>query len=167
MVQEAETEGLSVLWRPTGTLPEQSCTGRDFIPFSLSILFFLNLKNFLFSYNCLHFLPFPPPTPANPTSLPDLYSPPWFCPCVLYSSSCRPFSPLSPPHSPLAIVTLFLISMSLVIFCLLFSFVDYVPVKGEITALSRTRSFPIHFNLDFCFFPVSFIQNTLEKQIYN
>ena len=39
-------------------------------------------------------------------------------------------SPLSPPHSPLAIVTLFLISMSLVIFCLLFSFVNYVPVKG-------------------------------------
>ena len=36
------------------------------------------------------------------------------------------------PHSPVAIVTMFLISMSLVIFCLLFSFVDYVPVKGEI-----------------------------------
>ena len=52
--------------------------------------------------------------------------------CVLYSSSYRPLSPLSPPHSPLAIVTLFLISMSLVIFCLLFSFVDYVPVEGEI-----------------------------------
>ena len=32
----------------------------------------------------------------------------------------------------MAIVTMFLISMSLVIFCLLFSFVDYVPVKGEI-----------------------------------
>ena len=36
------------------------------------------------------------------------------------------------PQSPVAIVTMFLISMSLVIFCLLFSFVDYVPVKGEI-----------------------------------
>ena len=47
-------------------------------------------------------------------------------------SSCKLLSPLSPPHSPLAIVTLFLISMSLVMFCLLFSFVDYVPVKGEI-----------------------------------
>ena len=54
------------------------------------------------------------------------------CPCVLYSSSYRPLSPLSPPHSPLAVVTMFLISVSLVIFCLLFSFVDYVPVKGEI-----------------------------------
>ena len=40
--------------------------------------------------------------------------------------------PQSPPPSPLVIVRLFLISMSLVIFCLLFSFVDYIPVKGEI-----------------------------------
>ena len=72
------------------------------------------------------------PTTASPTSLPHLYPPPWFCPCVLYSSFYRPLSPLSPPHSPLVIVTMFLISMSLVIFCLLFSFVDYVPVKGEI-----------------------------------
>ena len=72
------------------------------------------------------------PTPAKPTSLPHLHPPPWFCPCVLDSSSCNPLSPLSPPHSPLAIVRLFLTSMSLVIVCLLFSFVDYVPVKGEI-----------------------------------
>ena len=42
-------------------------------------------------------------------------------------------SPHHPPlTAPLAIVRLFLISMSLVIFCLLFSFVNYVPVKGEI-----------------------------------
>ena len=36
------------------------------------------------------------------------------------------------PHSPLVIVRLLLTSISVVIFCLLFSFVDYVPVKGEI-----------------------------------
>ena len=72
------------------------------------------------------------PTPAETPSFPHLYPLPWFCPCVLYSSSCNPLSPLSPPHSPLAIVTLFLTSMSLAVFCLLFSFVDYVPVKGEI-----------------------------------
>ena len=70
------------------------------------------------------------PTLAKPTSLPHL--PPWFCPCVLYSSSCNLLFPLSPPHSPLAIVRLFLTSTSLVIFCLLFSSIDYVPVKGEI-----------------------------------
>ena len=72
------------------------------------------------------------PTPAKPTSLPCFHPTHWFCPCVLYSSSWKPFSPLSLPHSPLAIIRLFLTSMSLVIFCLLFSSVDYVPVKGEI-----------------------------------
>ena len=65
------------------------------------------------------------PTPAEPTSLSHLHPPPWYCPCVLYSSSCKPLSPLSIPHSPLAIDRLFLTSMSLVIFCLLFSLVDY------------------------------------------
>ena len=35
--------------------------------------------------------------------------------------------------SALAVIRLFLTSMSLVMFCLLFSSVDYVPVKGEIT----------------------------------
>ena len=78
------------------------------------------------------FSPYLLPTPAKPTCLPILHPPPWFCPCVLYSSSCKPFSPLSPPHSPLAIVRLFLTSMSPVIFCLLFSSVVYVPVKGDI-----------------------------------
>ena len=96
------------------------------------ILFFKFLL--LFNYSCMPFLPIPPPhpTPAEPTSLPHLNPPPWFCPCVLYSSFCNSLSWLSPPHFPLAIVRLFLTSMSLVIFCLLFSSVDYVPVKGEI-----------------------------------
>ena len=71
------------------------------------------------------------PTPAELTSDADPHPPPWFCTCVLYSSSCNPLSSLSPPHSPLAIVRLFWTSMSLVIFCLLFSSVHYVPVKGE------------------------------------
>ena len=39
---------------------------------------------------------------------------------------------MSPPTSPLVTVSLFLISMSPVIFCLIFSSVDYVLVKGEI-----------------------------------
>ena len=70
-----------------------------------------------------------PSTPPHPSRTP-LPSPPPLSPLILsmclYSSSCKPLSPLSPPHSPVAIVTLFLISMSLVIFCLLFSLVDYV-----------------------------------------
>ena len=86
----------------------------------------------LFDYSCPHFLPIPPPHASRTPIHPHLYPPPWFCPCVLYASSCNPLSPLSPPHCPRTIVTLFLTSMSLVIFCLLFSSVDYTPVKGEI-----------------------------------
>ena len=102
--------------------------------FKIYIYIFCNI----YFFNCYSitlvciFSPSLHPTPAEPTSLPCLHPPPWFYPCVLYSSSCKPLSPLSLPHSPLVIVRLFLISMSLVIFCLLFSFVDYVPVKGEI-----------------------------------
>ena len=96
--------------------------------------FFCFLKNFYCSSITVVCIFSPPlhPTPANSTSLPCLHPPPWFCPCVLYSSSWKPLSPVSPPHSPLAIVRLFLTSMFLVIFCLLFSFVDYVPGKDEI-----------------------------------
>ena len=72
------------------------------------------------------------PSPAKQTCLPCLHPPPWFCPCILYSSSWKPLSPLSPSHSPLVIVRLLLTSMSLVIFSLLFYFVDYVPIIGEI-----------------------------------
>ena len=86
----------------------------------------------LFNYSCVPFLPIPPPHPRWTSSLPHLHPPPWFCPCVFYSSSCNYLSSLSPPHSHLTIVRLFLTSMSLVIFCLLFSSIDYVPVKGEI-----------------------------------
>ena len=92
---------------------------------------FLNFYCYSVTVVCI-FSPSLHATAAEPTSLPCLHPPPWFCPCVLYSSSCNPHSSVSPPHSPMTIVRLFLTSMSLVIFCLIFSFVDYVPVKGEI-----------------------------------
>ena len=98
----------------------------------LSFIIFLNLFLLLFNYSCMPFLPFPPPIPAEPTSLPHPHHPPRFCPRVLYNSSCNPPFPLSPPHSPLATGRLFPTSMSLVVFCLLFSSIDYIPVKGEI-----------------------------------
>ena len=87
---------------------------------------------FLFNFYCYSiivvclFSPSLHPTPGEPTS------PPQFCPCVLYNSSCNSLFPLSPPHSPLATARLFPTSMSLDVFCLLFSSIDYVPVKGEI-----------------------------------
>ena len=105
------------------------------LPLSLIFLFFK--KNFLrflllFNYSYLHFHHTPPPHPNQNQSIPRLHPSPWFCPCVLYRSSCNPLSSLSPHHSFLAIVRLFLTTISLDIFCLLFSSVDYVPVKGEI-----------------------------------
>ena len=102
---------------------------------SFIIMYNVKCRIFFYCYSITFVCLFSPslhPTPANPTSLPHLYPPLWFCPCVLYSSSCRALSPLSPPHSPMAIVTLFLISMFLVILCFFFSFIDYIPVKGEI-----------------------------------
>ena len=101
------------------------------IPFLFLFTFKKNIYCYSITVVCI-FSPTLYPTQAKPTSLPCFHPPPWFFPCVLYSSSYNPLSPLSPPHSLLAIVRLFLTSMSLVIFCLLFSFVDYVPVKGEI-----------------------------------
>ena len=80
----------------------------DYKSFFLSVLGFLFFFFNLFcccsiTVACI-FSPPLPPTPSKPTFLPCLHPPPWFCPCVLYSSSCNPLSPLSPPHSPLAIV---------------------------------------------------------------
>ena len=97
----------------------------------LKFIYFLNFYCYSIIVVCL-FSPSLHTTPAKPTSFRCFHPPPWFCPCGLYSSSWKPFSPLSLPLSPLAIVRLFLTSMTLVISCLLFSPVDYVPVKGEI-----------------------------------
>ena len=89
---------------------------------------FLNFL-LLFNYSCVPFLPIPPPHHIQIPLPTPLHPPPWFCPCVLYSSSCNPLSSLSPPHSPRPNVRLFLTSMSLVIFCFLFSSIYYVPVN--------------------------------------
>ena len=113
----------SIQWRYR-TLP--SVQGPLILPFySYTHFFFKSFYCYSITVVCI-FSPPLHPTPSEPPSLPHLHPPPWFCPCVLYSSSCNPLSPLCPPHSPLAIVRLFLTLMSLVIFCLLFSFVDYV-----------------------------------------
>ena len=51
---------------------------------------------------------------------------------IVVPENPSPLLPMIP--SPLITVSVFLISMSLVVFCLLFVVVvDYVPVKGEIT----------------------------------
>ena len=80
----------------------------------LILIFLIILIFYCYSITvaCL-FSPSLHPTPAEPPSLPHLHPPPWFCPCVLYSSSCNPLSSLSPSHSPLTIVRLFLTSSNL------------------------------------------------------
>ena len=65
-----------------------------------------------------------PPSPASTLPLGFVH-----VSFIVVPENPSPHCPVAPPP---AIVRLFLTSMSLVIFCLLFSFVDYVPVKGEI-----------------------------------
>ena len=67
----------------------------------------------------------PPPSPASTLPLGFVH-----VSFIVVPDNSSPHYPL--PTSPLAVVRLFLTSMSLVIFCLLFSSVDYVPVKGKI-----------------------------------
>ena len=94
----------------------------------VNISFFFLL---LFKYSYLHFLP----TTPIPTSQPRSYCPLALSVGLLYMSLDDPspsFPHYPPPPIPLGIVSLFLISMSLVIFCLLAYFVDLVPLIGEI-----------------------------------
>ena len=76
-----------------GWIPVSYHPGGCYVLLCLLSLFFLK-KNYCYSITvvCL-FSPSLHPTPV--TSLPHLHTPPWFCPCVLYSSSCNPLSSLS------------------------------------------------------------------------
>ena len=95
--------------------------------FSFSFVFFYFLTFFYCCSSTVAYISLPPLSPQPsplPTFDPTLL---WFCPCVLYRCSWKPFlllPPLSPPNFPLVTVSLFFISMSLVIFCLLICFVD-------------------------------------------
>ena len=94
------------------------------------ILFF-KIILLLFNYSCLHFSPITPPHPCQ------THHPPFLSPSLLVLSMCplqqflKTLPPIVPSCSPLAVIRFFLTSVSLVIFCVLFSSVDYVPVKGE------------------------------------
>ena len=89
----------------------------------------------LFKYSCVHFPSTTPHNATHPHLQPSILLPLTLSMGPLYMvldspSSIFPHYPS--PLPPLITVSLFFISMSLVIFCLLFSSVDYVPVKGEI-----------------------------------
>ena len=55
------------------------------------LLFFFYFYCHSITVVCL-FSPSLHPTPAEPPSLPHLHPPPWYCLCVLYSSSCNSLS---------------------------------------------------------------------------
>ena len=105
-------------------IPQITSSGLFFFSFIFFIVVQLQLSAFS-PHPSAPPSPNPPPSPTSTLPLGFVH-----VSFIVVPGSPSPHSP--PPHSPLAIVRLFLTSMSLVIFCLLFSFVDYVPVKGEI-----------------------------------
>ena len=101
---------------------------------SILVTFFLFLLFLKLFYCCSITVVciYPPPQPNPPPSLASTPHLGFVHVSFIVVPENRSPHCLSHPSSPLAVVRLFLISMSMVIFCLLFSFVDYVPVKGEI-----------------------------------
>ena len=99
-------------------------------PQQVDILLLLLLL-LLLKKGCLHFLPTTPHPPQS-SPCPTLDPTPFGFVYVSFLHVPLQPCPLFPPTYHLITVSLFLISTSLVIFCLLVCFVDYVPVKGEI-----------------------------------
>ena len=85
----AEGEGL-MDWEDWGFLPGVLFSVFAFFSF-LILIFYCYLITVVWLFS-------PPlhPTTVKPLSLPHFHPPPWFCPCVFYSSSCNPLFPLSP-----------------------------------------------------------------------
>ena len=76
-------------------------------------------------------------TPHHSSYSSHLYLPPFpfalsMYPLYMFLDNPSPFPWVSPPTSPLVTVSLSFISMSLVLFCLLVCFVDYILLIGEI-----------------------------------
>ena len=102
---------------------------------SFFIFSLLSFHLFLFKYSCLHFPSTISPNPPTPTSHPQFY------PALALSlgplskflgNPSGSFHRYLPPLSPLITVSLFFISKSLVIFCLLLCFVYQVPLTDDI-----------------------------------
>ena len=94
--------------------------------FNLGKLLFFYHFLLLFEYSCLYFPTTISPAPPTPTSHPQSYHPLALSVGPLYMFLDDPFPSFPcylPPPSPLVTVSLFFISVSLVIFCLLVCFV--------------------------------------------
>ena len=133
------------------------------------LTFYIFLK-LLLKYSCLHFpstTPPSPPPPLPPSILPSLALS--MSPLYMFLDNPPPSFPHYPsPPFPMVTASLFFISMSLVVFCLLVCFVDQVPIIGEsiwylsftawLTLLSIMLSSSIHAvtkgRSSFSFFPL-------------
>ena len=101
------------------------------IHFIIGKLYILNFYVFLllYNYSCPHFSPLLSPALPTPTSHIQSSSPSPLSssmgPLCMFPDDPSPYLPhYPPPHSTLFTVSLFFISMSLGIFCLLVCFVD-------------------------------------------
>ena len=85
----------------------------------------------IYSYSCPFFLPLP--SFVQHISHSHSPSPPYCsCPWVIHTCSLTNPYPFFPPFPSLTAVSLFLVSMSLVLFCLCIYFVHYIPLLSEI-----------------------------------
>ena len=121
MGSPAKVKYLSDPFIPVGQLPPA--------PTSLSgyhLIFFKIFFLLLFKYSCLHSPPTTPPTPAIPSSHSRSYLPLALSVSLnMFLDGPSLFSPYYPsPISSLVTVGVFLISVSLVVFCWLVCFVD-------------------------------------------
>ena len=82
---------------------------------------FKNIILLLFNNSCLNLLPTIPPHPSHPHLHPLVFVHVSF---IAVPENPCPLPPIIPSHFPMVTVRMFLISMSLVIFCLLLCFVD-------------------------------------------
>ena len=124
-----------------------------FFSYYLVIYLFIYLLLLLFNYSCLYFLPILPPTPSKPTSLPCLHPSPWFCPCILYSSSCNPLSPLYPPQSLKYSLNLSYKIFYVVLTTALCGWQGYYP---QVLKISHTSALLLHFRMQ----PPQQVENT-------
>ena len=117
---------------------------------------------FLFKHSCLH--PHPTMLPHSthpclaPSNLPLLALS--MCPLYMFLDGPSPVSPHYPfPLSPLVTLSLFFISVSLVIFCLLVCSVDQVPLIGNIIWYLSFTTWLISLNTTITLKPLPHILN--------
>ena len=106
-------------------------------------------------------LPCSPPQPSPPPTLEPTPLALSMCPLYMFLDGLSPILPHYPsPPSLLVTVSLYFILMSLVVFCSLVCFVDYIPLIGEIIWYSSFTTWLI--SLSLCIIFTSFIHAVMK-----